>query len=827
MQRIGRKVWTTAALATAVALGGVGVAYADNVNDDVVVGGNDTFVAGGSTTISYTIVNNNAGGAAYNACDAADGSPVKVTPNLAAGVTANPASLTFSSCGTAQSITYRATTAGDYPLSVTTEDTRGNYNVGNAVATLHVTAPPPPPNTAPSVSVTGVTNGSSYPEGAVPAAGCSVVDAQDGPSTFSAALSGITGADATGGVGSQTATCTATDSGGLRSTPVTATYTITDATAPTISSATDPSGPDGDNGWFTGDVSLTWTVTEPDSASTLVTTGCLDQTVTADQAATAYSCSALSAGGSAPQQTASIRRDAAAPTISAVATTPAGPYTAGTFSNVPVTVTFTCGDPLSGVASCPPPVVIDSDTAGTPVSGTATDNAGNEASSAPIDVRFDGTGPTITSSASTPSGPYISGTFTDETVTVVFSCDDDGQSGVQSCPSAVVIGSDTDVDGDPVVRTATDNAGNSTDSTPIVVKVDKTRPTIAASASVPDGPYSGGFTHHDVTVAFDCADLLSGLATCSPSTVISVDTPLAGTDVSGTATDNAGNSETSNPLNVKVDKTAPTITASASTPAGPYTGAPTNQPVTVAFTCADTLSGVLTCPTAYVVGADTPVGGVVVSGVGSDNAGNVATSNAITITVDRTVPTVSLVGGPAAASYFSNVVPAAPTCTANDALSGLAGPCSVTGYSTAVGTHTLSATATDRAGNTATATRIYTVRPNLTFGGFFQPVDDNGVLNLVKGGSTVPLKFMVSDQGVNQTSTTVVRSFTQAPVSCSAGGEDQVEELATAGGTALRYDATAGQFIQNWKSPTGAGTCYRATVTTIDGVAHSALFKLK
>ena len=47
-------------------------------------------------------------------------------------------------------------------------------------------------------------------------------------------------------------------------------------------------------------------------------------------------------------------------------------------------------------------------------------------------------------------------------------------------------------------------------------------------------------------------------------------------------------------------------------------------------------------------------------------------------------------------------VPAAPTCTGTDQLSGPAG-CPVTGYSTAVGTHTLTATATDLAGNTARA----------------------------------------------------------------------------------------------------------------------------
>jgi hypothetical protein len=41
----------------------------------------------------------------------------------------------------------------------------------------------------------------------------------------------------------------------------------------------------------------------------------------------------------------------------------------------------------------------------------------------------------------------------------------------------------------------------------------------------------------------------------------------------------------------------------------------------------------------------------------------------------------------------------------------------------------------------------------------------------------------------------------------------------------LRYDTTTGQFIQNWKTPTGGGPCYSVTVTTADGARLPALFK--
>ena len=54
-------------------------------------------------------------------------------------------------------------------------------------------------------------------------------------------------------------------------------------------------------------------------------------------------------------------------------------------------------------------------------------------------------------------------------------------------------------------------------------------------------------------------------------------------------------------------------------------------------------------------------------------------------------------------------VPAEPACGATDATSGVAS-CTLTGYSTAVGTHTLTQVAVDEAGNRATASLTYVVR---------------------------------------------------------------------------------------------------------------------
>ncbi|HVD21087.1 MAG TPA: PxKF domain-containing protein, partial [Nitrososphaera sp.] len=64
-------------------------------------------------------------------------------------------------------------------------------------------------------------------------------------------------------------------------------------------------------------------------------------------------------------------------------------------------------------------------------------------------------------------------------------------------------------------------------------------------------------------------------------------------------------------------------------------------------------------------------------------------------------------------------------------------------------------------------------------------------------------------------------------VTCDAGAPlDEIEALAT-GGTALRYDATGGQFIYNWQTPKQHGACYHVTVTTQDASSIVAEFKLR
>ena len=294
--------------------------------------------------------------------------------------------------------------------------------------------------------------------------------------------------------------------------------------------------------------------------------------------------------------------------------------------------------------------------------------------------------------------------------------------------------------------------------------------------------------------------------------------------MSGTCTDHAGHVSAAKEVTVKLDRGAPVVTqAVAAAPTGAngwYT-----SDVAVDFTATDAVSGLATATqrrTSTGEGAAVEVE----SPAFTDNAGNTTAAGALskTFKVDKTRPSAAL-SATFADSYVFGSVPAAPTCTAGDAGSGVA-TCEVSGYGTAVGTHTVTATAKDNAGLVTEVAQTYTVKP-WTASGFFQPVDMGGVANTVKGGSTVPVKFELFADGVEQTALDAA-TFAANKVTCSSTTPVDDIELLSSGSTALRYDATSGQYVYNWKTPTGAGTCYALTMTAKDGVTKvTALFKLK
>jgi hypothetical protein len=387
-----RKGWLALLAAVMTAAVGAGVAVADQIanNIDGTVDSTLENVAlqtgGPDRTVGLYVVPT--GGDGKPGCNLTGSTTLTVaTHSSNLGVaTVSPATVTFTSCGDTPTLTVHPVAQGPATITVTqvSNTTGGAFQFDTASFTVTVA---PPPNTAPHVSVTGVTAATRYDKGSVPTPGCLVSDTEDGLTNSTTAASPqvdpVAGPNAIDGIGQQTVRCSYTDGGGLKET-ASVTYEIVDPSPPSIGSTVTPATPDGDNGWYRSDVSLAWSVTEPESPHSLAKTGCVDQNIIADQAATTYSCSATSAGGSAGPVDVTIKRDATPPTITRNAAQDAcsvpgdngwcrGTQTAG----------FTATDLLSGFAPLAAPTVdfTQSTTTEGPAvtvsSGTKTDLAGN------------------------------------------------------------------------------------------------------------------------------------------------------------------------------------------------------------------------------------------------------------------------------------------------------------------------------------------------------------------------------------------------------------------------------------------------------------------
>src|SRR5215211_2585440 len=385
----------------------------------------------------------------------------------------------------------------------------------------------------------------------------------------------------------------------------------------------------------------------------------------------------------------------------------------------------------------------------------------------------------------------------------------------------------------------TDGGGLNVQASETYSIVDPTTPVITkvVTPASPNGD-NGWYKSGNVTVDWTVSDPESPNSLQAPGNITgcedqNITTDQAATTYSCSAT-SAGGSAPEQSVTIKRDATDPTISGSKSPAATSFGWNKTD--VAVNFTCGDNLSGVPDASCGPNQTLSSEGAGQSSTGNATDNAGNTASATVTNINIDKTNPLVALVGGPSNANspYDFGSVPNAPTWSASDPLSGLDGSCTVSGYSSAVGTHTVTATAKDKAANTNTASSTYTVAP-YNLNGFYQPIDMNNTVNTVKNGSTVPVKFELfqSVSGTELTSISAVTSIKYNAIACGAlsgGPEDAIETVAT-GGTSLRYDTTAGQFIYNWTTPKGAnqvGKCYTLTMTAADNSSTlTAYFKLK
>ncbi len=369
---------------------------------------------------------------------------------------------------------------------------------------------------------------------------------------------------------------------------------------------------------------------------------------------------------------------------------------------------------------------------------------------------------------------------------------------------------------------------NSTDATPPTSVV-----SLAPAAS------SSGWHRSDVTATITATDADSGVARidytvtmngpvtpggAAGATAVAAITGEGNASLSFFATDVAGNAETPGSADVRIDRTAPTIQA-ARAPAANSAGW-TNGPVTVTFQCMDALSGVESCAAAQTLSGEGA--NQFASGDALDNAGNPARAGLSGINIDRTAPVVQVTGVANGGTYSLGSVPPAG-CRTSDAPSGVAVSAVAAtsgGSSNGVGTFTAACTgARDNAGNTGSATASYSVR--YAFNGFFAPVNNLPVVNTVRAGQTVPVKFSLSGNfglGVLQGGIA-----TSVSIGCTSGVLDPVEVTVTnPGASQFTYDPVSDVYQFNWKTERAwAGSCRRLLVRLDDGTLQTADFRLQ
>ena len=228
--------------------------------------------------------------------------------------------------------------------------------------------------------------------------------------------------------GSQTLSVTFTPSNATDYSTATATVTLTvqPLASPTIVATASPAA--NAAGWNDLNVTVTFTCT----AGSYPIKTCPAPVVVSTQGANqVISGTATDTSGNTASASVTVNLDTTPPTITATAS-PA-PNAAG-WNTTSVTVTFTCADALSGMAICPAPQSITTAGANQIVKGTATDVAGNTASTQ-ITLNISNTAPTILPIV-TPA-PNAAG-WNNSPVTVSFTCTPGGAP-ITTCPSPSVI----------------------------------------------------------------------------------------------------------------------------------------------------------------------------------------------------------------------------------------------------------------------------------------------------------------------------------------------------------------------------------------------------
>ena len=661
------------------------------------------------------------------------------TPGLCAR---NNVTFTATATGSpAPTITYSHTSGSSFPVGTTTVTATATNTCGSAICTFDVTIRDAqnPTITAPAAVNTTTGAGATM-------CGRLVSDATLGSAIVNDNCPGVTVSRAgvpAGNVfpkGTTTITYTATDAAGNTAT-ATQTVTVADNTPPVITApapVTVGTGPLA--------TSCEKLVSNADLGTATATDNCSPVTITRNGVpsgnifpvgTTTITYTATDGDGNSSTATQTVTvTDTTPPVITFIpapvsATTGPGATDCGKFVSNATLGIAPANDNCPGVtvsrAGVPAGNVFPKGT--TTITYTATDAAGNTATATQTVTVADNTPPVITAPAPVTVGTGPLATSCEKLVSnadLGTATATDNCSPVTITRNGVPSGNIFPVGTTTITYTATDGDGNSSTATQTVTVTDTTSPLITtpAAVSATTGPLAMacGALVTDVALGSAIAsDNCPGVTVTRNGVPSGNIFPVGETTISYTATDAAGNAATATQTVTVADNTPPVITTAnlsvytdhglCSAQVAHNTTATDNCPGVILV---GTRSGGLALEDPY------PKGTTTISWVATDAHGNISNATQTITVTDHEAPVIT---APAAISTFTG--PGSTLCgnLIDDATLGAAvatDNCSVevtragfpAGNLFPVGSTTITYTATDPSGNSATATQIVTVADN-------------------------------------------------------------------------------------------------------------------
>ncbi len=490
-------------------------------------------------------------------------------------------------------------------------------------------------------------------------------------------------------------TCTGNDSNAAPTPSCYNDTTISDTTAPVVTPSI--SGTLGSNGWYTSNVTVSWTITDGESGIAS-STGCNTSNLTSDTTGTTLTCSATNNSGLSGSASVKIKIDKTGPVTTL--TVIAGTAGNNGWYRSDVTIQTTGTDSASNPVTCTTNQFQTTETAGTVFNGSCTNNAGLTTNATPLTIKLDKTNPVTSFVNSTPS-PNVNG-WNNSDVTVNWSCTD-GLSGPASASVSQTIS--TEGANQSATGTCLDMAGNSASDTQSGFNIDKTAPALnlPSNMTVEATSSSGAIVNYSAS-ASDNLDAAPGLS-CNPASGSNF--VMGTTMVNCTSTDHADNIAFGN-FNITVqDISGPVIAphADVTTEATSAAGAVVTYTSPTALDAVDGPVSVSCSPSSgenYILGDTTVICNAV------DSNSNPATPTTFVIhVVDTSAPVIAAHADiTVQATSASGAVVTYTSPATSDLVdgAGVASCSPVAGSTFPLGNTTVTCTATDTHNNTAIPT---------------------------------------------------------------------------------------------------------------------------